>query len=257
MKVQYSILRYRSDIYIGENLNIAIAFHNLSTGERDYSVIPQMRRLWAFDDELDTEFTKISIEGFKADWEGDVNFNDYKDLEDFTSYFVNEFYHDGVPITETDNYEKFKKDTVHFYLSKSFARENRMNDNERNEYISEYLKSGSVYFRKQKGFKSDFGDELNFDYYLETEGNVKIAIKRINIGLKALSTLRSLLFYCEHNKLNLKIGVMLNKNVEKTEDKSYELILNLVNYGVEKGLIFLLEEDSMESVFSQDNIFRI
>ena len=96
--VKYSVLKYKTDMYLNEEINVAVAFHLLSDSDADAyekrsSFNVKMNRLFTFNDELNKKFTKIYLKSIKDDWEKSLNniFNNYDEFEDYTGRYVNNF----------------------------------------------------------------------------------------------------------------------------------------------------------------------
>ena len=97
--VKYSVLKYKTDMYLNEEINVAVAFHLLSDSDADayekkeVHLMSKMNRLFTFNDELNKKFTKIYLKSIKDDWEKSLNniFNNYDEFEDYTGRYVNNF----------------------------------------------------------------------------------------------------------------------------------------------------------------------
>ncbi|EHD1578825.1 DUF3037 domain-containing protein [Listeria monocytogenes] len=239
MKVEYSILKYTPDLYTGEVINIGVAYHNLETDQRDFEKIKNFSRLWTFDDELDTEFTSFSIEGFAEDWKSGSLFNEYSSLKEYTRFFVNEFYFSKIKTEEVEDYKEFILLSSKYFLRKSLPKKERLSRKQRIDFLEAFLRENSYNFNKKKKIAGIYDDSFTFDYVLENSSQ-PIGIKYISNTEQSINILRSLLFYAEHNSY-VKISVML------------ETDLNECLKPIEK-LLVMAEKEKLISIVPDDQI---
>lgn len=244
MKIEYSILRYRPDLLTGESVNIGIAFHNLETDTRDFNLISNFSRLWAFDDELDQDFTTDTIKGIKNEWLNGSLFNDFNSLKTFTRFFVNEFYFSKVEKEVTFDYKRTKEILTKGFLKRGLAKNERLSKQEELEFVERYFKSNKVDFRKKESLMGILKDPIIFDYYVQS-GNINFGIKYITNVPQSVNTLRSLLFYAQSNP-GINISIMLEKDI----NESINQIKGLVEYGVENELFEILRDDHIDKLFA-------
>uniref|UniRef100_UPI00142FB33D DUF3037 domain-containing protein n=1 Tax=Listeria valentina TaxID=2705293 RepID=UPI00142FB33D len=178
MRVEYSILRYTPDIYIGEAINVGIAYHNLETDQRDFKIISNYKRLWAFDDELDPEFTTQSIEGFANDWVMGNLFSRYHSLREYTRFFVNEFYFSEIKIEDVGDYKEFIVKSSKFFFRKSLPKSERLSKKQRIDFLESFLNKKIFSFRKKEKLIWKYKDGYTFEYYIINNGN-PVGIKYI------------------------------------------------------------------------------
>ncbi|MBC2048188.1 DUF3037 domain-containing protein [Listeria booriae] len=244
MKVQYSILRYRPDTYSGESINIGIAYYNLDTEQKDFKLIKNYNRLWAFDDELDPEFTRISIESFKEDWLSGSLFSSHTSLQDYTRFYVNEFYFSQVATENVTNYDEFIKTSSSYFLSKSMSRKERLNKKEKMVFIESFLEENSHSFSKNVRVEGKYDDPYIFDYLLN-ENEKPMGIKYISSSKQSLNMLRSLLFYAEHS-YNTSVSIVLETDLEHCDIPTK----NLLKMATEKNLISLIFDDKIDELLN-------
>ncbi|EUJ56609.1 DUF3037 domain-containing protein [Listeria fleischmannii] len=242
MRIQYSILRYRPDLYSGESINIGIAFHNMETDERDFVTMKNYKRLWAFDDELDPEFTINSIEEIKDDWISGSLFSDYTYLKDYTKFFVNEFYFSSIKTERISNYKEFINDAYKYFLGKAVPKSERLSKRQKMNFIESFLKENSCNYRKNKKLSGAYNDSFIFDYSL-TRNEERVGIKYISTATQSTHMLRSLLFYAEHVSL-VKISVMIEVDLSAYNDE----IRGLLEMGIQNGLISIVTEDKIDEL---------
>lgn len=246
MNIQYAVLRYRPDLYSGESLNVGVVYHNLTTGERDFKLMKNFNRLWSFDDELDPEFTFDSIEAFKNDWLTGNLLNNYTKLKDYTKFFVNEFYFGKIKDEKTENYSEFIQSSSKFFLRRGLPSNERLNKSQNLRFIETFLKANSLEFQKNKAIKGYYNDSYTFDYYVtNSNSNTKMGVKYISSSVQSVNSIRSLLFYAEHNP-SKKISIILDR------DSSYDKngIENLLEFGRKEKLISIINQDKIDEILS-------
>lgn len=212
MKIEYSILRYRPDLFIGESINVGVCFHNLENDSRDLKLIKSYHRLFSFDDELDKEFTIASLQSFKEDWESGSLFSGNATLKDFTKFFVTEFYFSKPKTVDVKQYKKYVEDTAKYYLNFSYGKSERLTKKQKMNYVNTYLKSSGLDFKRRTSLNGNFSDKLSFDFIVSKPNDEIVPIKIISNSHQSVNYLRSTILFAEWNNLN--VVVMLEQEDE-------------------------------------------
>lgn len=244
--VEYSILKYKTDMLLEEEINVAVAF-NLKFEEGDFKefyLLENRNRLYTFNDELNKEITNIYLESIKNEWLSSENnlLEKNKSFKDFTSRYVNNFKFNKILkntfLNENDALD-FVKTTWKHYLHYSLTKTKRLSNRKRSDYVGNVLKNSfkdSVIVDKQ--FKSAFGDiKTDFQISLNDEN---IIIKYLN-EKTAIRDLRSYSFIAEHTG---------NKMFFIVNDKSNSTLNNIINVRGNNN-IQLIKEDEIDNLVKQ------
>ena len=227
--VKYSVLKYKTDMYLNEEINVAVAFHLLSDSDayekKEVQLMSRMNRLFTFNDELNKKFTKIYLKSIKDDWEKSLNniFSNYDKFEDYTGRYVNNFQFKSVITKIFQNKkeaENFMSATWKHFLHYSNNQEDRMTKEKRNKYVKTMLENEfNNYVEEHKKIKSVYGDIIA-DFKINLPDN-QIWIKYLN-NSSDVKDLRSYLFLAK--KVGEKIYFVTKEKDNPTLNKIIDLV---------------------------------
>ncbi len=115
--IQFSVLSYYPNFLNNENINLGILFHNIENDEIKFIMTKNWKRVTAFDDEIDLEFTKDVLLGIKEECE-DKLFHKGKKfvLKDYVKFFINQYKFNQIIESKDDDFDEFIIKTSKYYL---------------------------------------------------------------------------------------------------------------------------------------------
>lgn len=243
--VEYSILQYSPDFFVDESINVGIAFYIVEKDERYFELMQRKSRLFAFDDELDKEFTTATLNGIKEDWTNkDSVFDSHKNLRSFVKYFVNEFHFSTIKSQrDISNPDEFINKTTRLFLGLSMDKKDRLTKNESLAYISTYFKDDmfpSITHHTEKG---RLGDNMHFDLFANSSHDVSVGIKLLKNDSHSVTHLRSWLHFAASNP-RIKLVIML----ENTRDELITPLKSILNDSEEKKIATVLTVEDIDQL---------
>lgn len=209
MILTYSILQYRPNIALTENIYVAVAFHAPETNERKFIRMDNLARLFVFDDELNRQYTKDFLKGVELDW---LETFEHENLNAYTRYFVNEYYFDSVKTATVEDFSKACIEIAKMLLHNGNQQENRLSKQERKEKIQTYIPIEEI--KIDHKIKGKFNDDMQFNYIIQDAQKQQYSVKQLgehtNIG-----HCRNLRMFIEDNEMEKIIIVIAKEWIDK------------------------------------------
>ncbi|MGL4521802.1 MAG: hypothetical protein ACRCWQ_04570 [Bacilli bacterium] len=192
-----------------ENIYVAVAFHAPETNERKFICMDNLSRLFVFDDELNRQYTKEFIKGIKHDW---LENEAYENLNEYTRYFVNEYYFGRVTTTNAEDFSSTCVEIAKILLHNGNQPENRLSKQERKEKIQTYIPIEEI--KLDHKIKGKYNDDMQFNYTIQDAQKQQYSIKQLsehtNIG-----HCRNLRMFIEDNEKEKIIIVIAKELLDK------------------------------------------
>lgn len=151
LKGKYAIIKYIPDIDRDEKINVGIVFHVPSKEFLETKIIKNFNRIKHFDDELDLQYLEIYLKAIKEEFtyslkfiEREISINNENLLEDLSINYVNQFIFDIHSINIDNSIRKTFEDLYKFMLHYDLEKSQRMNENQKKNFIQKILKSNSI-----------------------------------------------------------------------------------------------------------------
>lgn len=164
-KIQFTSLKYYNSIISEECLYVGILFNNLTTNERTFKAIHNFKRLEAFDDEIDTDFVKLYLNGIKQEVEDSLlNINREFSIDQYIKRYVNEFKFSKISTIETKDSD-FIENTSKLYLKFDYAKKHRLSKNDELRQIRTLLQSANIKYSSEP-IRGIYNETIKFDYVI-------------------------------------------------------------------------------------------
>lgn len=180
----FSICRYIPSLLRGEKLNIGFAYHIPSTGEMGFFASKNIKRILAFDDEIDAEMVNAIYQSLSYDFSTD-NLDDSDDnkilgisdtslLEKKVYNYVNQIQFGEISVHEDEeSADKTLLDIADMYLYFDKPKGKRM-DHLRVQALARKIVKASIYKDSlSKSENSDVFYDNPYDFKIERNGNVE------------------------------------------------------------------------------------
>ncbi len=119
--VEFAVLSYYPSLVTDENINVGLLFFSQELNHRSFYIPKNIKRLAAFDDELDIDFIKDYLAGMKSEWEKSV-----LDVTTFTHNYGNELRFSSSRHASVDNINKFMDETIKMNFKFDFPIKDRL-----------------------------------------------------------------------------------------------------------------------------------
>lgn len=266
MKVHFSVLSYYPSFTINdveeESIHVGILFHNEDTDERLLEITTKWKRVEGFDDELDIEFFKLLLFSLRDEikntfWSTKKDF----DIHLYTKKFINELRFSKIITVDTDDFNKFVKDTKKVFLRYDFNREDRPDKNQQLKYIRDLFKSTNIQFDRPNK-KGTFNEVIRYDYVVGNCGFKIFTFLNKDIRKLVSSAKAWALTAKEMNdEFNIKTIFVYDTDIKNDNFKIIYNILNKYSYDVMKideaiNYIKENEERCKNAPFEKINFFE-
>lgn len=243
-QVEYTALKYYNSVVTGECMCVGMLYNNLTTGQRDFRHITNFSRFKAFDDEADTNFVKLYLQGIKNSVENNIfNFQSF-DLSGFTRFYVNEFKFSEIITINIPEDENYIDNLTKIYLKFDFNKRQRLKISEEKRYIKQILKSKSIQFSKPK-VNGGYNEEINFDYRFDNIGVKLFSFDKKKNLKKLIPVAKQWSFTAE--ELEKEFKTIFIYEASTMDNDNLDIILKILKkhadvYQLDEGLEFLLKQ---------------
>lgn len=119
--VEFTVLSYYPSLVNDENINVGLLFFSKELNHRSFYTLRNIKRLAAFDDELDIDFIKDYLAGMKSEWE-----KSDCDVATFTYNSGNELRFSSSRHASVDNINEFMDETIKMNFRFDFPIKDRL-----------------------------------------------------------------------------------------------------------------------------------
>lgn len=222
--VEYSKLRYKPVVTEDELIYVGLAIHLYDESgkieTRKMNIINNKQRLYAFNDELDAKVIDIVLETIKREWESYNLLSSHESYHSFTSFtrrHVNNFNFSPIERSEFKTLSeatKFVDDTIRYILNYSIDKNNRMTEDEKEDYLTKVFKSRYKQVNKNKRvLAEETEDNITFDFVISDDTyNKKAYIKELKKNKLINNTVRSFVGFSLLNNKKIIFSVKENIN---------------------------------------------
>lgn len=249
--IQYTSLKYYNSIISDECLYVGILFNNLTTNERTFKTIHNFKRLEVFDDEIDTDFVKMYLNGIKYEVEESLlNINKDFCTDLYIKKYVNEFRFSKITTIKTAD-EDFIENTSKVYLKFDYLKKHRLTKDDELKHIRTLLQNANINYSK-KSVYGLYEDDIQFDYVIN-DYLIKLFTFENKKQLKRMiNTARNWAFIAEEVKEHYKpIFFYDSLLIENSEFDSIIKILKKNAYKVmtiQEGMDFIITNSNNHKI---------
>lgn len=159
----YSILSYRPSLLTNEQINIGVAIQNLSTLEISFDHIKNWSRVEHFDDEIDIDFFKYTVQGIKNRFTTDLIDSESKDIGKITRYFVNELQFTKLQYMACEDIAESIDTIKKIHLRFDYKKSERLKPADEKKFLKKLLDLNKISYCNAP-VKGIFEDKINCDF---------------------------------------------------------------------------------------------
>lgn len=164
-KVMYTMLNYYPNVGLNDDcLTLGVLYYRKKTQDRKFIYIDNFQRLKQFDDEIDTSFIKIYLEGIKEDVENIRLENVVFDIKQYTKFFVNNLSFGEVFEIEVEEFDSFVDESYKVILRLNLAPEDRPTKEVVDKYLWKRFRAVDMEYKKNEKVIGIFDENILFDY---------------------------------------------------------------------------------------------
>lgn len=221
IKIHFSVLSYYPSLFSAECINLGVLAQSSANKEMEFASIKKWNRVATFDDEVDTEILKLTLEGIKDQLKfARLNSKDM-DISKFTRFFVNELKFSQIQTIESNNFSDGFELLKKIHLRYDFNKSERLNDNDSKKYLK------LLFNEKCKSFNSNpivgkYSENIRFDFVIDN----KKCIKLMNISKKNKSMVHNIKAWAfDCIKLSSEYEVIFLLNIDDDVDKTTQTLI--------------------------------
>lgn len=234
--LHFSVLSYFPSLLSDERINVGIAFHSENTNGYEFYYIKKWSRVETFDDEVDIDILKLTVQGIKNKLEYTLDNNPVANLFDFTRHFVNELKFSSIQTIICDNINSTIDLTKKVHLRFDFEKHERLNENSQKKYLRMLLKSGQCNYNT-KPLIGNFNERVPFDFVINNNECIKIVRLNNRNTQKMIHHIKSWAFTSSELTKKYKIYFLISDDdlIDNTASDTIKAILlssgaTVINY---------------------------
>lgn len=169
---KFAVLRYVPDENREEFINIGLVFHSPEDGYINLEITSNFSRVTAFDDEINTNFLKVVLDGVKQDFTqstvhgpslDEVNAFDY--LERATSIYINQLQFSPIRVIRSKDILKDEKNLFRTFVYFDSHKAKRITDDEVKTIMNRVFRQTEAFRKLNRNVNLELGsEEIKFDY---------------------------------------------------------------------------------------------
>ena len=241
-KVQYTMLNYYPNIGLNDDcLTLGILYYNQQTQDRKFVYVDNFQRLKQFDDEIDTSFIKMYLEGIKDDVENikleNISFN----VKQYTKFFVNNLSFGEIIEVEVESFDNFVDESYKVILRLNLSPEDRPTKEAVDKFLWKRFRAVDIEYKRNEKVVGKFDENISFSYCIG------------RIGIK--------IFQMTPNNLSYQINHIKSWFYNVKELKDQKKVIFVYDFeGLEKSdvsnVIKLLKSDENIPVYDFNNFIQ-
>lgn len=240
-KIQFSVLSYYPNFLNNENINLGILFHNITLDERKFIITKNWKRVTAFDDEIDLEFTKDVLLGIKEECEDKLFQNGNKfSLYEYVKFYINQYKFNQIIEACDENFNDFVITTSKYYLRHDYESKERLNVEDQIHYIKQLMKCEKIKYSTKKVI-GGLEEQISFDYTVNNYGFKNFIFENKNINRQIM--VAKAWAYTASKIKGTKI--VFTYDIEKENSKEFNIIMKILK---EKAFAVLPSENLFEFI---------
>lgn len=248
LNIEFSVLSYYPSFLRTESIHLGIIFHNINTDERLFKHTENWKRLKTFDDELELDFLKFTLQGIKSELTEDLfSCENSFMLKDYIRFYVNELKFSKVYKVEANNFDEFVQTTTRMYLRYDYPKGSRPSTKDELKFLKSIMEGNSIEY-KRSPVNGSYDENINFDYVI---GN--IGIKLFNLTKTNIAIMINHSKIWAHNARELKDKyntVILYTNDDLLDKKELNKIFSILK---DSGC-YIYEFDKFSEALSVGNL---
>lgn len=166
IKIHYSILSYHISFLKSDNMEIGILFQNAETNEMRFVHTQKFSRIQSFDDELDIEILKDILDGITSEVTLHLTNSVFKDIFDYTRFYVNELKFSKVKTIEYEDFNDFIELTKKIHLCYDLPKGKRATEENKLDYLKLQLDNKNMSYNSSTTI-GQFNDSIQFSLNLD------------------------------------------------------------------------------------------
>ena len=244
--LKYSVLRYSPSTVAGEKINLGIIFFDEQINRREFKYSKKFTRLANFDDEINVGFVKKLLQTIKNEVEGNLFTYEKFDIEEYTQYYVNDFFFDKPKMIKYDLWEEMVERLNKTYFRFDYDKSDRPSRVEDKKLIEQLICTQGKSFKKNQYVYGLCNDKIKYDIVTD-DYNIKIFDfdgKNLNLLINSAKTWAWNSMYGDKKKDI--IIYRYNDNVSKYSEE-FQVIMKIFEmakaniYDIEEGMQLLQE----------------
>lgn len=161
--MRYSILRYTPVKAAGEFINLGVLFVDENDGRLQFSYIKKMKRLAAFDDELDINGVRRLLKSINNDANEKMDERDFV-LDEFIQYYLNGFVFSKPKNIVYDDFSEMVKMLEKTFLRFDYEKHERLSKESEQKIFRQLCKAQKVKIKSGYETKGQFDEKVKYDF---------------------------------------------------------------------------------------------
>lgn len=163
-RIKYSVFRYSPSKVAGEIINLGILFFALDEDYRDFKYSKRLTRLAKFDDEVSIEMVRSLLSGIQKEVRGDLFSYDSFDIDEFTKFYVNDFFFDAPKIIAYEDLRDITERLHRLYFRFEYAKEDRPTERDDKDLLERIIRSNGTRVLKNHYVLGYYDEKVRFDF---------------------------------------------------------------------------------------------